>query len=164
MLKRSFVGWSKPRIKNLTSGDIHRLPVTIGVPRTITLLVEKPAIPTGPPLVQPGETVKTGQKLVLFEQADTYAIAPVTGRVSQVTARLGDFGKTYVEIRLETGETDELDEGFAAACGTPSLATLTGFLAHAPGKPGFEKLNNPEKPINKIVVNGTDPDLLSATR
>ena len=164
MLKRSFVGWSKPRIKNLLTGDIHRPPETIAVPRTITLLVEKPGIPTGPPLVQPGEAVKTGQKLILFEQADTYATAPVTGRVSMVTTRSGDFGKDYVEIRLETGDEDQPDESFAAACGTPSMETLTGFLANAPGKPGLEKLNDPEKPIKKIVVNGTDPDLLAATR
>ena len=164
MLKRSFVGWSKPRIKNLVTGDIHRPPEAIPIPRTMTILIEKPDIPTGPPLVQTGETVKTGQKLVLFEQADTYATAPATGKVSRVTTRSGDFGKTFVEICLDTDETDQPDERFAAACDTLSMETLTGFLANAPGKPGLEILNDPEKPITKIVVNGTDPDLLSATR
>ncbi len=164
MLKRSFVGWSEPGIKNLISGDIHRPPEKVAVPRLITLLVEKPAITTGPPLVQPGEAVKTGQKLILFEQADTYATAPVTGRVSRVTTRSGDFGKEYVEIQLETGGEDQPDESFATACGTPSIETLLGFLANAPGKPGIETLIDPDRPIGKIVVNGTDPDLLSATR
>ena len=89
MLTRSFFGCSKPRIKNLTIGDIHRSPETIAVPGAVTLLIEKPEVPTGPPLVQPGEAVKSGQKLVLFEQADTYATAPVTGQVTRVTTRAG---------------------------------------------------------------------------
>ncbi len=164
MLKRSFVGWSKPRIKNLITGDIHRPPETIAVPPTLTLLVEKPDVPTGPPLVMPGETVRTGQKLVLFEQADAYATAPVTGQVSKVTTRTGDFGKTYVEIQLDTAAEEQADDGFAVACDAPSLETLAGFLANVPGSPDFAKLSDPEKPISKIVVNGTDPDLLAATR
>ena len=165
MLTRSFFGCSKPRIKNLITGDIHRPPETIAVPGAVTLLVEKPGISTGPPLVQPGEAVKTGQKLVLFEQADTYATAPVTGQVTRVTTRAGDFGKTYVEICLETGPEDQPDESFAAVCGdTPTLETLTGYLTNVPGKPCLEALNDPDKPIKKIVVNGADPDLLVATR
>jgi len=165
MLKRSFLGWSKPRIKNLTVGDIHRPPETIAVPGTIKLLIEKPGVPTGPPLVQPGEVVKSGQKLVLFEQADTYATAPVTGQVTRVSTRAGDFGKTYVEICIAAEDADQADDAWAAACGdTPTLDTLTGYLANVPGKPGLEALQNPEKPIHKIVVNGSDADLLVATR
>jgi electron transport complex protein RnfC len=165
MLKRSFLGWSKPRIKNLTVGDIHRPPETIAPPETVTLLVEKPDVPTGPPLVQPGEAVKTGQKLVLYEQADTYATAPVTGQVTRIATRAGDFGKTYLEICLEASATDEPDDSFAAVCGEdPTLETLLGYLANVPGKPGLEALSNPDKPISKIVVNGADSDLLVATR
>jgi len=165
MLTRSFFGCSKPRMKNLITGDIHRPPETIAVPGAMTLLVEKPGVATGPPLLQPGETVKTGQKLVLFEQADTYATAPVTGQVTQVTTRAGDFGKTYVEICLETGAADDPDDSFAAVCSAkPTLETLTGYLANVPGKPDLEALSNPDKPITKIVVNGSDPDLLVATR
>jgi len=165
MLKRSFLGWSKPRIKNLTIGDIHRPPETIAVPETVTLLIEKPGVPTGPPLVQPGEEVKSGQKLVLFEQADTYATAPVTGQVTKVTTRAGDFGKNYVEICIASEDADQADNAWAAACGdTPTLETLTGYLANVPGKPGLEALQDPEKPIHKIVVNGSDADLLVATR
>ncbi|CAD7837140.1 MAG: hypothetical protein [Olavius algarvensis Delta 4 endosymbiont] len=165
MLKRSFLGWSKPRIKNLTIGDIHRPPETIAVPETVTLLIEKPDVSTGPPLVQPGEAVQSGQKLVLFEQADTYATAPVTGQVTRVTTRAGDFGKNYVEICIAAEDADQADEAWAAACSDgPTLETLTGYLANVPGKPGLEALQNPEKPIHKIVVNGSDADLLVATR
>jgi len=165
MLKRSFLGWSKPRIKNLATGDIHRPPEAIAVPGEVILLAEKPAIETGPPLVQPGEAVKTGQKLVLFEQADAYATAPVTGQVTRVTTRAGDFGKTYVEICLEADARTQPDEGFAAACGdAPTLETLIGYLANVPGKPDLETLSDPDKPMRKIVVNGADPDLLVATR
>ena len=165
MLKRSFLSWSKPRIKNLTTGDIHRQPEAVAVPGEVILLVEKPDVPTGPPLVQPGEAVKAGQKLVLFEQADSYATAPAAGQVTRVTARAGDFGKTYMEIRIETGAGEEQDESFAAACSdAPTLETLTDYLANVPGKPGLDALGNPDKPIKKIVVNGADPDLLIATR
>lgn len=165
MLTRSFFGCSKPRIKNVTTGDVHRPPETIAVPAALTLLAEKPAISTGPPLVQPGEAVKTGQKLVLFEQADTYATAPVTGKVARVTTRAGDFGKTYIEIRIETEAAGLPDESFAKVCGgRPTLETLAGYLANVPGKPCFETLGNADKPINKIVVNGADPDFLVATR
>lgn len=165
MLKRSFLGWSKPRIKNLTIGDIHRPPEIIAAPETVTLLIEKPGVPTGPPLVQPGEEVKSGQKLVLFEQAETYATAPVAGQVTRVDTRAGDFGKNYVEICIATVDADQADEAFAAACGEgPTLETLTGYLANVPGKPGLEALQDPDKPIHKIVVNGSDADLLVATR
>ena len=68
---------------------------------------------------------------------------------------------TAVTLVREADPTS--DEGFAAVRSAPTLAGAMAFLAQLPGRPGLERLADPDRPIRTLVVDAADPDLLVYT-
>jgi len=163
MIKRSFVSLAKPRIEykplELTAPE----PRKISPSQKVTLLLESPYDPSGirdTVAVGKGETVKTGQKLSLSGDSNTYVISTVTGTVSSVSSFMGDFGRSYTAISIDVSEDEEMDDQFKNIADDPSIETAQSFLGSLPGNPPFQSFSNPEKPINTIVICGVDGDLL----
>ncbi|MFH2220332.1 MAG: 4Fe-4S dicluster domain-containing protein [Pseudomonadota bacterium] len=165
MIKRSFVGMATPRIEYQPLELSAPEPREIPSPKTVTLLLESPYDPSGiqdTVFVGVGETVKTGQKLSLSGDSDTYVISTVTGTVSAVSAFWGEFGRSYTAISIDVSE-EAVDDQFEKVSGEPRLETAKNFLACLPGNPSFASFLDPEKPIDTIVVCGVDRDLLLST-
>jgi electron transport complex protein RnfC len=163
MLKRSFCGLVKPRIEYEPYGGPHQDPESIPMPKTVTLMIEKTGDPQGSRCLNPGDRVKTGQKLSLYDSSQTYAISSVTGTISSIEDHTGDYGRLYAAVTIEAEEENDMDTGFETECNEPSLGILTDFLAQVPGLPDFNPFNDPDKPIHTIVIGGTDGDLLLNT-
>ncbi len=146
----------------------HRPPVPSRLPESkiITHLYDSPFDHSGSSngaLLHVGDTVKTGQKLVLFEGDDTYTISSATGTVQSLTSLIGDFGRQYTAIRVDVAENEAFDDQFDEVTQHPSLDTALNFLEGVPGNPPLKVLSDPEKPIDTLVVYGLDKDLFCTT-
>jgi len=136
------------------------------MPKQATLLLNGSADPKEQWLIKEGDAVNTGQKLSLSEEReenDAYVISPVTGTISAIYPFTGDFGRTYTAIVIDTVETETKDEQFSSLVEEPTLETAIGFLSGLPGNPPLKLFSNPEKPIQTVIINGLDNDLLVAT-
>ena len=162
MIKRPFYCLSKPRVNYEIIGGQSIEPVTIPLPKTITLLVDG-ALTQKSTQIKEGDAVKTGQKLALGNDKAAYAISSVTGTISAIEPFMGDYGKPYTAISINRSEKEETDEKFASLSQTPTLPVASDYLSFLPGKPEFQLFLIPEKPIDTIVVFGGNADLLIAT-
>jgi electron transport complex protein RnfC len=162
MIKRSFIGLFQPKLcHDLISATVPELK-TVRPRGAVQLLIETAAEPKVG-LLQKGDAVKTGQKLVLGATDDHYAISPVSGTIAVMEPYTGDFGRTYtaVTINLDTEET--VDDTFREAAAAPGIDIVKAFLAGLPG--GFPSvLLLPDNGIHTIVIAGMDSDLLVTTR
>jgi hypothetical protein len=77
MIKRSFIGLIKPRMKyeaiELTPPEPREIPA----PKQMTLLLNEPYDPFGQEKslqLKKGDPIKTGQKLALFEDSEAYVV------------------------------------------------------------------------------------------
>ncbi|MFC1813982.1 4Fe-4S dicluster domain-containing protein [Thermodesulfobacteriota bacterium] len=166
MIKRPFVSLTKPRIETKQLALTAPEPREISPAKNVTLLLESPYDPSGirdTVAIGKGETVKTGQKLSLSGDSNTYVVSTVTGTVSSVSSFVGDFGRSYTAISIDVSEEEEMDDQFEKVAEDPSMETVVSFLAGLPGNPSFKSFSDPDKPINTIVVCGVDGDLLLAT-
>jgi len=163
MLKKLIGGLATPRIEYIPLGGRLPVPIDIPLPSNVTLILDIANEEKDTILPKVGETVKTGQKLILGEGAGRVAISPASGTVSAVTPFRGEMGQNGTAVLIDTAQSEELDDQFAAAAREPALNSAAGFLAGAPGNPPFHVFNNPEKSIHTIVINGADRDLLVAT-
>jgi len=163
MIKRPFVSLAKLRIETKQLELTAPEPREITPTENVTLLLESPYDPSGirdTVAIGKGETVKTGQKLSLSGDSNTYVVSTVTGTVSSVSSFVGDFGRAYTAISIDVSEEEEMDDQFERVADDPSMEIAESFLAGLPGNPSFKSFSDPDKPINTIVVCGVDGDLL----
>jgi len=113
--------------------------------------------------IKVGDAVAGGQKIVVFDGSPAYVIAPRAGTIRAVSAFVGDFGRHWTRIDLETGDSGQLDAGFAAAAADVSPETLQAWMADIPGGLDLPTLCNPQKRIDTLLVAATEADLLSVS-
>lgn len=168
MIKRSFVGLIKPRLTYPVIELTPLEPEKISIPKHVTLLLNEPFEPfvqKKSALLKTGDAVKTGQKLVLYEDSTSYVVSTVTGTVSSLSSFLGDFGRSYTSIEIEVAEHEEIDEQFTKMAKEPSLETVKVYLSFVPGNLPASLFSNTEAstPVETIVVCAVDGDLLIKT-
>lgn len=163
MIKRSFFGLAKPRLASppplgAQQFDIEPIPL----PKRATLYVDPARIEGGDIQVEPGETVRTGQRL---EAGDTggCVISPVTGTVVGRSQHEGYLGKTFRTIVFEVSDEDVQDEAFQEVAGDLTPETASRFLTSLPGAPFFGDLLSLRPALRTLIINGMEPDLLVGT-
>ena len=159
MIKRSFFGFTTPRIQYLPIPGKTAAPAVLKQPESVTLLVACPAGDVDEQLARKGDRVKTGQKIRLASAPGAYGIASLSGTLSSIDRFPGEEGREYTAVTITAAGDQALDDGFASGC-EPTLETATAFLGCLPGAPSFEAFTDPEKPIHTIIVSGMDADLL----
>ncbi|MBT8340576.1 MAG: 4Fe-4S dicluster domain-containing protein [Desulfatitalea sp.] len=163
MLSKPFFGYANPKFTyELLSTSLPR-PVTITSPPVVTLMLPRKMGGAASPQLKPGTRVLTGQLLTWDDAPGPGVVSSVTGTIRQVSAHLGDYGRKYTAIVVETEKADEFDEGFAAACESADLSGLADYLSGVPGSPDLHQLTDPQKPIHTIIIYGGDTDLLVDT-
>lgn len=163
MLKRSFFCLSKPRFEY---AKVEQTPVgseKVTLPKKVTLFLKSPYKNNGSASLKIGDTVKTGQKIKLFEDSEAYVVSSVTGSVSSISSYVGDYGQLYTSIKIDVAKEEVFDDAFSAVADSPSVDAIKDFLADSPGLPAVEAFLNPEKPIKTLVICGADEDLLVTT-
>jgi electron transport complex protein RnfC len=163
MLSKSFFGSPKPAFHYELLSKAIPHPMAIPVPDTITLLLPRELDAQKSETVKVGMKVKTGQKLSWDEQIGPSVISSVSGTIESVSSYIGDYGRKYTAIGIAADPTDIWDESFTDIGSGPDLKTLAAFFNTAPGAPAFEKLMDPKKPIQTILIYGGDTDLLIET-
>ena len=136
MIKRSFIGLMKPRMRYQTIELTPPEPRKIPAPKQVTLLLNEHYDPFGQkksPQLKKGDPVKTGQKLALYEDSDAYVLSSATGTISALSSFIGDFGRSYTAISIDVAENEEIDAQFPALVNDASLETVKNFLAFIPG-------------------------------
>jgi len=156
----------RPRLEYTLLAHQPSAPTEVPPPEKITILYDRLADGSGAPggpLLNVGDGVKTGQKLVLTEGDGTYGVSPATGTVTALSPLAGDFGRDYTAIQIDVA-ADEVEDGqFGQVAETPSLGTALEHLQGAPGSPSLKLFDDPEKPIDTLVVYGLDKDLFCTT-
>ncbi len=163
MIKKSIIGLIRPKVEYEMVGPTTPGAQAISAPMNVTLLVDIPLENRNALLIKAGEKVKEGQKLTVSKESDVYVISTVTGEITAINPFTGDRGKEYTAIDIKAGG-DEIDDTFSAFKSKPALDNAINFLECVPGKPDLKRLNDPDRPIKKIVVAGMDPDLLVAAK
>ena len=163
MLPKSLFGSPKPAFRYELLSTALPQPLTMALPKTVTLLMPSEQGAQKSEIIKVGAKVKTGQKLSWDGQTGPAVVSSVTGTIASISNYLGDYGRKYTAITVTVDANDDWDEGFAAAGPKPDMQTLADYLSSAPGAPEWAKLMNAKKPIHTIVVYGGDTDLLVET-
>ncbi len=165
MIKRSFIGLAKPRIEYEALDITLPEPKEIPTSKKVTLLLNEAYEPFGQKkaaLLKKDDTVKTGQKLSLYEGSDAYVISSVTGTISSISSFLGEFGHSYTAIAIDVAEDEERDEQFKTLSVEPTMDIAKAYLSFIPGNPPASLFSNggTSPSIDTIVICGVDSDLL----
>ncbi|MGD9105803.1 MAG: 4Fe-4S dicluster domain-containing protein [Desulfobacterales bacterium] len=165
MIKKSFIGLAKPKIKYEALDITVPEPQKIPTPKKVTLLLNEPYDMFGKKndvLLKKDDTVKTGQKLSLHEGSNAYVISSVTGTISSISSFLGEFGRSYSAIAIDVAEDEEVDEQFKALSAAPTIDIARDYLCFIPGNPPASLFSNASTSpsIDTIVICGVDSDLL----
>jgi Na+-translocating ferredoxin:NAD+ oxidoreductase subunit C len=165
MIKKPFISLAKPRIEyealNVTLPEPQKIPT----PKKVTLLLNEPYEPFGKKksvLLKKDDTVKTGQKLSLYDGSDAYVISSVTGTISSISSFLGEFGRSYTAITIDVAEDEKMDEQFKALSVEPTMDIAKSYLSVVPGNPPacLFSSGGTSPSIDTIVICGVDRDLL----
>ncbi|MBW2246703.1 MAG: 4Fe-4S dicluster domain-containing protein [Deltaproteobacteria bacterium] len=165
MIKRPFISLAKPRIEYEALDVTLPEPKEIPTPKKVTLLLNEPYEPVGNKnavLLKKNDSVKTGEKLSLYDGSDAYVISSVTGTISSISSFLGEFGRSYTAIAIDVAEDEEMDEQFKALCVEPTMDIAKDYLSFIPGNPPASLFSNgsTSPSIDTIVIYGIDSDLL----
>ncbi|MCG8615200.1 MAG: 4Fe-4S dicluster domain-containing protein [Desulfobacterales bacterium] len=168
MIKRSFFALSKPKLTyDLLGydplGSDQKAPEAIPVPGTLTLLLPETIDSTKQALITPGDAVKKGDKIKLYEDGTDYVLSPVAGTITSFDSYADDFGNTatYILIKPDPARTGE--DHTVALDPEETVGFADANLRHLPGDLPFDALADENLRINTIVITGADTDVLSTT-
>jgi len=168
MIKRSFIGLAKPRIVYEALDVTVPEPKIIPTSKKVTLLLNEIYDPFGQKkaaLLKENDSVKTGQKLSLYDGSDAYVISSVTGTISSISSFLGEFGRSYTAISIDVAEDEDMDEQFKTLSVEPTMDIAKAYLSFIPGNPPASLFSNGNTTpsIDTVVICGVDSDLLITT-
>ncbi|MGB6012365.1 MAG: hypothetical protein WBI57_13960, partial [Desulfobacterales bacterium] len=112
MIKRSFIGLTKPLLKYEALDVRTPEPTIIQEPKKVSLFLDKTYGVKDSILFKIGDKVKTGQKLSFSENSDAYVISTVTGKISSIETLTGDYGKTFTSVSIDVDDNEEIDDQF----------------------------------------------------
>jgi H+/Na+-translocating ferredoxin:NAD+ oxidoreductase subunit C len=164
MIKRSFFGCLKPKLKYEIIDESYTEPAPVDPKKQIILFFPEDESP-GSVQLKVGDSVQCGQRLGLTENAKKYVLSSRSGLISSISPYTGIFGEkiTAVTIDIEDPARKELDDSFKNTYQERTLKTAKEFLEAIPGKPDFGVFLDKNNVVQTIVILGIDNDLISAT-
>ncbi len=165
MIKRPFFGCGKPKLayagtEGLNQGDIKDITPS----KQAVFFLEAPFHTAGDTEFQVGDAVKTGQTLRVSPFSKTTFTSPVTGTISDIKRKKDYLGKNLLSIGVDVSTTDELDDEYAKAMQTLGPENAARSLSGLPGIRSVDDLFHADTPLETIVINGMDKDLLVKTQ
>ena len=154
----------KPKLKysgieNIEGKDVKEIP-----PSTmITLMHKSPNGELGDLALSIGDEVKTGQKLNLRKTGEEYLTSTATGTITDISHTSGYAGQSFISISIEAKSKDLWDGEFEKAGKNGSPENVLPFLSCLPGISDLTSLIKIDNPLNTIIINGLDQDLLITT-
>jgi len=164
MIKKPFFGFGKPKLKysgvrNIEGEDLKEIP-----PSTrITLMHKSPDSELGDFALSIGDEVKTGQKLNLRKTGEEYLTSTATGTITDISLTTGYAGQSFISVSIEAKSKDLWDGEFEKAGKNGSPENILPVFSCLPGISDLTSLIKTDNPVNTIIINGLDQDLLIAT-
>ncbi len=163
MIKRPFFGLARPSLKypvvvNREQDSVEEIPL----PQKVTLFLS-PHIKIDDIILRAGDKVITGQRLKLTGDGKDYLISTVTGTITGISEYTGYLGQTCQAVSIEAAGDDQWDDEFNERGKTASPENALEFFNYLPGNPDFQSLLSFQPPVNTIIINGIDKDLLITT-
>lgn len=164
MIKKPFFSFGKPGLKYSGVDALHQKETPADIPDPGRILLQRafPGTDSVVPDIRPGDRVRTGQRVRLSGSGETFLVSSATGTVSSVSEEAGFYGQTVITIAIETDDADQWDKDFSAALKGPDGAP--GFLESLPGCPGFGDIIRSDPPLDTLIINALDQDLLIVTQ
>ncbi|ETR72456.1 MAG: electron transport complex protein RnfC [Candidatus Magnetoglobus multicellularis str. Araruama] len=156
MMKCSLFGSATPGFRYAISP--HKIE-DIPMPEQAMLFVEQPKTRDRKYVIKIGDTIKTGQKVNVFDNVVSTTMSGVTGSVTDIQTYRGDYGQTYTSLSIKTAD-DDMDDTIAALTQSTSLDDLLPFSGNIPGAPDLTVFKRFESAIHTVVINVLDDDLL----
>ncbi len=144
-----------PVIQDFNQGPEKEIPLS----ETATVYLNRAYSPIDEGMLKKGDSVKTGQR-ILIDSDGFYFISPVTGTVSAVEEYIGYLGISYTAISIKTDEEELSDDDFKSISGAVSVENALKYLECLPGCPDFGSFLKRKSPLDTIIVEGVDDDLL----
>lgn len=163
MIKRSFFALSKPRLTYDLLDTSLQSAEALAVPGSLTLLLPEEIDSAKKALIGPGDAVKKGQKLKLYDDSTTYVLSPVAGTIKEFDSYSDDFGNTAAYILIKSDPSAKGDDQWAQTDLEQTLEFVVDYLGQIPGALPISTLTNPNYDIRTIVVTGADTDILCDT-
>jgi len=155
-MKSSLFGSATPGFRYAISP--HRIE-DIPIPEQAMLFVEQPETRDRKYVIKIGDTIKTGQKVNVFDGDSPTTVSSVTGTVTDIQTYRGDYGQTYTALSIKTAG-DDMDDAIAALNQSTDLDNLLPFSGNIPGVPDLTVFKRYESAIHTVVINVLDDDLL----
>lgn len=161
MIKKPFFSFGKPKLQySVVDGSQQDVAKEIPLPAKVTLLQRHSDDISGDIVLKVGDNVKTGQRLEPFGEGKGNMISTATGTITDISQKIGYLGQSYTAITITTVKKDQWCEEFKNTGKTPSPQNSLKFFTCLPGNPDFASLLNEQAPVDTIVINGVDKDLL----
>jgi len=155
-MKSSLFGSATPGFRYAISP--HKIE-DIPMPEQAMLFVEQPKTRDRKYVIKIGDTIKTGQKVSVFDGEASTTLSCVTGAVADIQTYRGDYGQTFTSLSIKTAD-DETDDTISALNQSTDLDNLLPFSGNIPGAPDLAVFKRYESAIHTIVINVLDDDLL----
>ena len=163
MIKRPFFGLARPRLKYPVVVNREQDPIKeIPLPQKVTLFLS-PHVKIDDLILRAGDKSITGQKLKLTGDGKDYLISTVTGTITGISEYTGYLGQACQAVSIEAAGDDQWDDEFNERGKTASPENALEFFNYLPGNPDFQSLLSFQPPVNTIIINGIDKDLLITT-
>lgn len=163
MIKRSFFALSKPRLTYDMLDTSLQSAEELAVPGSLTLLLSEEIDSAKKALIGPGDAVKKGQKLKLYEDSTPYVLSPVAGTIKGFDSYSDDLGNKATYILIKPDPAIKGDDQWAQINLEETLEFVADYLGQIPGALPVSTLTNPNYAIRTIVVTGADTDILCDT-
>lgn len=161
MIKRPVFGLGSPNLRYPTVKGYEKEAVKeIPLPDKVVLFLECPHISIDDLSLKKGDEVRTGERIGLAAESEEYLVSTVTGTIEGVSEYTGYLGRKYAAISIQTAPEDKWDDEFRTVCKVDAGEDVTEFLPWLPGDPDFASLFDSETPLDCIVINGIDKDIL----
>ncbi|PIP42638.1 MAG: hypothetical protein COX19_00310, partial [Desulfobacterales bacterium CG23_combo_of_CG06-09_8_20_14_all_51_8] len=101
MIKRSFFGLVKPKLRYETLDDTQAEPVRVTPSKQIQFYIGESPDTIGNALQKPGDKVKNGQKIAGADKSGEYFLSSRSGQISKISSFTGIMGKTYTVVAMD---------------------------------------------------------------
>ncbi len=163
MIKRSLFALSKPRLTYDLLDTSLQSTDEIAIPGSLILLLPEEIDSAKKALISPGDAVKKGQKLTLYDDSISYVLSPVAGTIKGFDSYSDDFGNTATYITIKSDPSLKGDDQLAQIDLQETIESAADYLEQLPGALPVSTLTDPKYDIRTIVVTGADTDILCDT-
>ncbi len=165
MIRRPFFGCGKPKlnyagIDGLDADGIKDIPLS----KRAVLFAEAPYPASSDLALQVGDEVKIGQNLRVSPFSGAAFTSTVSGSIAGITRKKDYMGKPLLSVSIDVSEKDDQASDYTEAVRSLDPGKAQKYLSGLPGMSNLDELVHPEKPLDTIVINGMDKDLLVTTQ